>query len=256
MRMAGGKGTITMRTMLLAGVSALALTAFDRPAAAQWAVIDNANLMNTTRSVVQGAQQIQQLTQQLSTMRQQYDQLVQTYQAVAHLPESALNQIGQQLNVSQFRVPLPTASGTVGSVLSGTGLNNLGGLGQQYLTQNRVYTPIGSDFMAKQMTTTANSVAGVQAMFDQLYQSAAGRIDVLRKLETQLASAPDAKAVADVSARLQTEQTYFAAQQIQAQSLQAWQTAQVRNENEQRDEKRRQNIDEVIQKLTAAGPQG
>lgn len=244
---------MAVRAVLLASISTLVLLAFDGRARAQWAVIDGANLLNTTRSVIQGAQQIQQLTQQLAVMQQQYSQLVQTYQAVAHLPEAALNQIGQQLNVSQFRTPLPAMSGTVGSVLSGTGLGNLGSLGQQYLNQNRIYAPSGSDFAARQMTGTANSIAGVQTMLDQLYQSAAGRIGVLQGLEGQLAGASDEKTVADISARVQTEQTYLAAQQIQAQTLQTWQVAQMRNEEEQRREERRQNIDEVIQKLNAAG---
>ena len=237
-----------VRTALLAGVSALALSG---QAHAQMAVFDAGNFANTARSAVQGAQQIQQLTQQLSVMQQQYSQLVQTYQAVAHLPQTELNQLAQQLNTSQFRTPLPSLSGTIGSVMGGSGLGSLGNLGQQYLNQNRVYAPSGSDFQAKQLTGTANSIAGVQAMLDQLYQSAAGRISVLQGLEGQLASAPDAKSVADISARVQIEQTYLAAQQVQAQTLSTWQTAQIRNEDQQRQEKRRQDIDEVINKVSA-----
>ena len=242
----GKEGMI--RTTLLAGVSALTLAV---PAHAQWAVFDAGNFANTARSAIQGAQQIQQLTQQLSVMQQQYSQLVQTYQAVAHLPQTELNQLAQQLNISQFRTPLPSLSGTVGSVMGGSGLGNLGSLGQQYLNQNRVYAPSGSDFQAQQLTGTANSIAGVQAMLDQLYQSAAGRISILQGLEGQLTSAPDAKSVADISARVQTEQTYLAAQQVQAQTLATWQAAQIRNEDQQRQEKRRQDIDEVINKVSA-----
>jgi type IV secretion system protein VirB5 len=236
------------RSALLASVGMLALSAAAR---AQMAVFDGANFANTARSVVQGAQQVQQLTQQLATLQQQYSQLVQTYQAISHLPQQELAQLGQQLNVSEFRTPLPTTSGTIGNVLGGTGLSSLGSLGQQYLNQNRVYAPAGSDFQARQMTGTASSVAGVQAMLDQLYQSATGHITTLQGLEGQLAGVPDEKAVADISARVQTEQTYLAAQQIQAQTIQTWQAAQVRNEEEQHQEKRRQDIDDVLNKLNA-----
>lgn len=239
---------LMLRTTILAGSVVFALLG---SANAQMAVFDGANFGNTARSVVQGAQQLQQLAQQLATMQQQYNQMVQTYQAIAHLPQQQLTQLGQQLNVSQFRMPLPSASGTVGSVLGGSGLGSLGSLGQQYLTQNRIYAPSGSDFQAQQMTGTANSVAGVQAMLDQLYQSAAGHITTLQGLEGQLAGAQDEKAVADISARVQTEQTYLSAQQIQTQTIQTWQAAQVRNEEEQRQEKRRQDLDDVLNKLNA-----
>lgn len=238
-------GMRTTRGLLIAGASAVALLVAGE-ARAQMAVIDGANLLNTTRSVVQGAQQIQQLAQQLQTMQQQLTQVQNIFGSVAHLPQNELTQLGQSLNVPALRQILPSTSGAIGSVMNGSGLGSMAGVGQQYFNQNHVYTPTGGSFNATAMISNASSIAGVQAMADQLYQSAASHIAVLEGLEGQLATAPDDKAVSDISARVQTEQTYIAAQQVEAQSIQTWQAAQVRNMDEQRREKRQQDIDDVI----------
>ena len=50
----------------------------------------------------------------------------------------------------------------------------------------------------------------------------------------------------DIQARMATEQNYIAAQQVQAQAVQTWQAAQVRNVEEQNAETQRQNIDDVL----------
>lgn len=236
---------VTMRRMILAGVCAMALLATGE-ARAQMAVIDGANLLNTAKQVQQGLQQIQQLTNQLTTMQQQLNQMTQTYQAIAHAPSNDLQQLAGQLNIPSLRNVLPTNSGTFGTVMNGTGLSGAGNLGQQYLNQNKVYTPSGSDFSAQQMQTNAASIAGTQAMTAQMYQSASDHIATLQGLEGQLASANDAKSVADINARVSTEQTYIAAQQVQMQALQTAQAAQVRNADEQEQEKRRSDIDDVI----------
>ena len=236
------------RGILAGAVSALCLAV---PARAQIPVTDAANLANTTRQVIQGIQQIQQLTQQLAVMQQQYSQLIQTYQAVAHLPDQALQQLAAQFNVQQFRTPLPSSANLMGDLMNGTGLDQLGSLGRQILNQNRLYAPSGADFAARQLMGTANSIAGVQAMLNNLYQSASGRITVLQGMEGQLSSAQDAKAVADLSARVQTEATYLQAQQVQAQVLQTWQAAQVRNETQQTREQRRCYIDQVLIQVAA-----
>ncbi|MFX5085331.1 type IV secretion system protein, partial [Acinetobacter baumannii] len=77
-------------------------------------------------------------------------------------------------------------------------------------------------------------------------QSASSRIAALRAIESQLAAAGDAKAVADLAARLAAEQAYIQAQQVQAQSLVLWQQAQMRNQEQREQERRRQSIDALI----------
>jgi type IV secretion system protein VirB5 len=238
-----------MRKLIMAGVSALTICgAVTGPAHAQWTVIDPSNL-------AQAVQQVQQLQQQLQVMQQQYQQLIQTYQAIAHVPSNAVNQLGQQLNVDQFRNALPSQSNVLGSVMNGTtlGSGNLGSTAQGYLNQNRVYAPTGSDFQAQEMQRNAYSVAGTQAMASELYQSAANRVSALQRIEGQLAAAQDAKAVADLAARINAEQTYIQAQQVQAQSLAMWQQSQQRNQDQRQEEQRRQSIDALIEQAKARG---
>ena len=176
------------RRMMLAGAAALAIVGTGSgPATAQMAVID--------------AKAIIQAKAQLDSLRQQYAQLQQTYAAIAHLPQSALRQLGQELNVNQFRNPLGTSSVDVGAIMSGSGIGSgsLGTAAQGYLNQNRVYSPSGQDFRAQQMNRNANSIAGVQAMASQLYQSAATHLTALQGLEGQLASASDSKVIFSVT---------------------------------------------------------
>jgi len=240
------------RNVILAGASALAILAASGGARAQDATVC-VNCTTELTEIMREAARAAQVVKQIETAKAQYDQLVQTYQAIAHLPDTTLQQLAGQLNAQQFRSPLPGSSNTVNGVLNGSGLGNLGTLGQRFLNQNRVYAAPGSDFGVQQMASSANSVAGVQALLNNLYQSAAGHITTLQGLENQLNSSPDEKATADITARLQAEQTYLAAQQVQAQALQTWQASQVRNEEQQRRETRRCQIDEVLA-ADGAGP--
>jgi len=237
-----------IRKLILAGAAAVSLVAASGPAMAQWTVIDPSNL-------AQAVQQVKQLTQQIQVMQHQYQTMMQQYQAIAHLPQSALNQLQSQLNVPQFRNPLAAKAPDVGAIMNGSGIGSgsLGSAAQGYLNQNRVYQPSGQDFQAQQMNRNATSVAGAQAMASELYQSAATHIQTLQGLESQLSSAPDAKAVADIQARIGMEQVAFQAQQVQAQSLAMWQTAQERNQDQRNDEARRQQIDNLIDQAKSHG---
>jgi type IV secretion system protein VirB5 len=234
-----------IRRVILAGAAALAIAgATAEPASAQFGgqfVID-------LRAIAQAKLQVDQL-------RQQFAQLQQTYAAIAHLPQNELNRLAQQLNVQQFRNPLNMPSIDVGSIMNGSGIGSgaVGSAAQGYLNQNRVYSPGGQDFRAQQMRSNANSIAGVQAMASQLYESAATHLTALQGLEGQLAGAKDSKEVADIQARIGMEQAAFQAQSVQAQSLAMWQQAAERNENQQRDEVRRQQIDNLIDQAKARG---
>lgn len=239
---------MNMRKFILAGAAAISLVAASGPAMAQWTVIDPSNL-------AQAVQQVKQLTQQIQVMQQQYQTMMQQYQAIAHLPQSALNQLQSQLNVPQFRNPLSANAPDVGAIMNGSGPGGgaLGSNVQAYANQNRVYSPTGQDFRAQEMNRNATSVAGAQAMAAELYQSAASHIQTLQRLESQLSSAPDAKAVADIQARISMEQAVFQAQQVQAQSLAMWQEAQERNAEQRDDEMRRQQLDNALQEIRARG---
>lgn len=238
------------RRITAATIAVLAVGAgLTGPARAQWEVIDPANL-------AQAIEQVAQLAQQLETLQQQYEQLLRTYEALAHLPDEALRELARQLDVDRLRNVLPGSSGVLGGVLDGSGglgPGDLGAVARGHLERNRVYAPEGEDFHAAELRRNATSVAGAQAMASELYQSAADRVTLLRGLEGQLADAPDAKAVADLQARLAAEQAYVQAQLVQAQSLAMWQQAQERNRLQRQEEQRRLEIDRLIQQAAARG---
>jgi type IV secretion system protein VirB5 len=238
-----------MRHPILSGLTALALgMASVGTAQAQWITFDPTNY-------VQAVQQVVQLTQQLQVMRQQYQQLMQTYQAISHLPDDVLRQLGQQLNIDQFRNVLPSQSSLLASMMNGTGLGsgNLESVARNYLHQNLIHMATGRDFQALEMRRNATSIAGMQAMASELYQSAADRVSALQGIESQLSGAPDTKAVADIQARIATEQAYIQAQQVQAQSLAMWQASQERNQQHRTLEERRRQVDDLIEQAKAHG---
>lgn len=232
-----------MRKLLLAGMCGMALLGVDKTQAQ----IVCSNCTDETTEVAREAARVQQVVQQISTLKSQLTQLENVYASVAHLPDQALGALGQQLNIPQFRDALPTGNGAINSLVSGNGMGSLTSLGQQYMDQNRIYDAQGQGFAAASMSTNAASIAGVQSMADTLYQSAAAHTTALQGLESQLATAPDEKAIADISARVQLENTYIASQQVQAQAISTWQQAQVRVTDQQRRESRRCYIDAVLQ---------
>lgn len=187
---------------------------------------------------------VEQLSNQLAVMQQQYNQLVQTYQAIAHLPDETLQSLAAQLNTQQFRAPITTDPAAIVSAIAGLG--NVGASAQQFLQQNNIYAAPGRDFLATQLGLRGNSVAAVQGMVNELYASATQHARALQALEGQLNGAPDGKAVQDIGARIQMEQAQLQARQIQAQTLTAFQGAQQRNEDTQRDQLRRCQYDEVL----------
>jgi len=227
------------RRMTLLATASVAALLGSGTARAQFAVIDSANLANT-------AQQVMQLTAQLKNMEQQLATAQQTFASLSHGVSDPLQASASQFNVPALRNVLPTGSGAFGSIVTGTGLGNTGYLGTQNLKANHVYTPAGTDFNATQMATNANSIAGVQAASQELYQSASSHMATMADLETQLNESPDQKTTSDLQARIAQEQTYLQAQQVQASTLQTLQAAQVRNVEQQAEEKDRQNVDDVL----------
>lgn len=242
-----------LRVALLLGAGALALTAAPGAARAQLATLC-VNCVPELNQAIRDAQSLGQLIEQVRQMQMQYQQLVQTYQAIAHLPDNTLRQVGGMLNADQFRVPLPTSSSAIAALMNGSNLGSLTGVGQQFLDANRIYQPPSGGFGAAGMAQNAASIAGTMGALNNLYQSATGHVQALQQLEGVLASTPDAKAVADVQARLQMEQAALQAHQVQAQTISAWQQAQVRVTEQQRRESRRCYIDQVLQGLEGGTP--
>src|SRR5215469_1263561 len=155
-------------------------------ALAQMTVIDPSVLGQAYKQVQQGMQQLQQLQKQLQT----------------------------QLSSQRYRNPIGVNSGSVGSIMNGTGSG--GALAQSYQSQNQVYAPTGQDFNSQEMARKQQSVAGVMAMAAALYQSAQNHVAKLNDLESQLLTAGnDVTAVVQINAQINLEVAALQGQQLQ-----------------------------------------
>lgn len=232
-----------MKRALLAGVYLVVLAGPAQAQISTWCV----NCTTEWQEILRHAETIKHAVDQVTTLRRQLDEQIATFNAVAHLPQSELNQLAGAFSVPSIRNPLPGGDALAGIIGGARGSGGaLSGVVQQFQGANRVYTPYGGDFSANAMSTNAASIAGVQAAVQQLYASAQQHSLALQTMEGQLRSAPDAKAVADIQARLALESAHLQSQQVQAEALTTWQGAQVRNTQQQREESRRCYIDAML----------
>jgi len=208
---------------------------------AQMPVIDGASLAQLVNAVRVAQQQYHELVQS-------YAQLRETYQALAQAVNP--NQWAQGLEQPFLQNPLPNTNilpGLLNGISPPSELGgNLGSLAQQYLGENRVYQPQGTDFEATQIRNSANSTAEIEAVATQNLQSLQLRESVLTQLQGQLNSANTLQQVASIQARLMAEQNYVGAQTAQAENLQILAEEQIADQREAQDQAARQSADEGI----------
>jgi type IV secretion system protein VirB5 len=209
---------------------------------AQWAVIDNANLTQMIRQVQQAAEQIQLLQQQVQTV-------MSVYNAISHVTD--LGSAVSALGLLGIQNPLPVNPYAVQNLLSGrgsiTGMSaSIGSLFNSNLSSSHVYTPNGSSYQEGLLSRNATSIAGMQGLAGQLYQSMSQRLPLLAELQARLETATTQKDVDDLQARLLAEQSYIQAQGVQAQSLAMMQVSAYQSRQQEHDEQRQQELDSII----------
>lgn len=228
-----------MKRLLLIGAYAFLPLA---PARADLPVIDGA-------SIAQLVKQVQQAAQQLQLLQQQVQQVMAIYNAVSHVTD--LGSAVSALGMLGIQNPLPVNPYAVQSLLSGRGsvagmTGSIGSLFNSNWDASHVYTPTGTSFEASLTQQGAISIAGIQGLSGQLYQSMAQRLPLLQELQDRLNGAKDPKDVMDLQARLAAEQAYIQAQGVQAQTLAMMQAAAYRGQQQERDEQRQKDIDAVL----------
>ena len=230
---------------LFAGAAlALALAA---PARAQMPVIDNAAIAQLLNQLRTAQQQYQQLVAS-------YNQLVTTYHALAQLTN--INSIATELKQSWMQNPAPSTTLLPG-ILNGlsppsTLGGNLASLAQEYLGQNRVYQPQGTDFQAGRLNASANSTAEIEAVATQNLQALQARATALTKIQDQLDSASTIQQVASIQARLAAEQNYVQIQTAQAANLRILAAARTETEDQAQQQAERQSEEQGIQAACSA----
>jgi hypothetical protein len=215
------------------------LLALGAPSQAQMPVIDFSSLGQLYKSV-------QTAAQQLETMQQQLQQVMNVYNAVSHVTD--INSAVSALGMVGVQNPLPVNIGSVQSLLSGrggvTGMSgSIGSLFNNNSQLNSFYSPTGNGYEATLLQRNVTGTSGIQALAGQLYQTMSDRLPLLKDLQNQLASSPDVKTTADITARIAAEQSYIQAQSVQAQTLAMLAVASQREMDLSSQQKRQQDID-------------
>ncbi len=212
------------RRLLVAACAAITLTAAGQ-AKAQMAVFDSANYAKLLQETQTALKQLQQLEQQVQQGEQLIQQSAQLYNSLNQL--SNVNALAPTLSAPGVRGFLPNADAYVTAAQSDlSALGALGAKAQAIRNANQLYTapasdPVGADLMAAGNRAALNLAAG-----ETVGETGATRLQGLQQLQQAVGTAPDARAVLDLQARLLAEQAMIANDQMRLQGLAMTQSAQ------------------------------
>jgi type IV secretion system protein VirB5 len=231
-----------MKTRLL--VLAGALTVLAPPARAQLAVYD----ATSYAKILQQAQTAMQQLQRLETQVQQGRQLLDSLNV-----NSNVNAIASQLSTPQLRQFLPDISRYEAAIRGDFGgLGDLGIRAGQIRTANRIYTPaaaaaqVGADkYSTDALEQSGNRIARDMALGESIGDASAQRLQGLEQLRQALDTAPNARAVLDIQARIAAENALIQNDQMRLQGLAMVQQAQDRMQTQRDREQARQSTDEA-----------
>jgi hypothetical protein len=176
-------------------------------AVAQMAVIDPANLAQTTLAASRALNELQQLTAQ-------YNQLVATYQMLTNPVDVASMATG--LNISALQNSLPNVA-ALGDLVTGQSIP--AGVGISFYNQNHIYSPTDSSVASTQLIANGNSIANLQGVATANLQAIQQRLVLLPSLQAALGGAQSITEINAIDGRIQLEANYAQAQQAQAQNL-------------------------------------
>jgi type IV secretion system protein VirB5 len=190
------------------------------------AVFDSANYAKLLQETQTALSQLQQLEKQVA----QGEQLVTNgQQLLTSLNQiSNVNGLATVLEQPTLRGFLPNGNTYVTASSAGGNLSTLGVIGQAaqvIRTASQLFTaPSGSAYAS--LTTSGNEAALNLATGQAVVQAGATRLTGLQQLQASIDTAPNARAVAEIEARLVAEQAMIANDQMRIQGLAMTQSAQ------------------------------
>jgi type IV secretion system protein VirB5 len=146
---------------------------------------------------------------------------------------SNVNAIAERLGLPEIRNPLPDMA-TLRSAADGD-LSALGELAERadaIRRETRVYTPDAPSAAAEALERAGARTARDLAIGEAVDRSATDRLEGLETLRRALDTAPNARAVMDLNARLAAEQALIQNEQIRLQGLALTQAAEARLEDQ------------------------
>ena len=207
-----------MNSRLLAAAAAAALVSLSGAARAQVIVYDPTSYAKILQQAQTALNQLQQLKQQVA----QGQQVLTSLNQISHV-----NNLAPSLSLPSLRSFLPDAN-TFVSASSGN-LASLGPLGSAAAVirkANQLFTPPAGDPAGADLAASGNRAALDLATGESVGEAGAARLTGLQQLQAALDTAPNARAVLDLQARLAAEQAMIANDQMRLQGLAMTQQAQ------------------------------
>ncbi|MFC5342880.1 type IV secretion system protein (plasmid) [Brevundimonas staleyi] len=170
---------------------------------------------------------------QLNELKAQVQQGQQLFESLNEI--SDVNAIASQLGVPELRSILPDI-GLYQRALSGD-LNALGALGEradEIRAEHRLYTPPAGDLSASEtyyrdtLEASGARAARDYATGERVAEAAEQRLEGLEQLRSALDTAPNARAVLDLQARISAEQAMIQNDQMRLQGVAMLQDAEDR----------------------------
>lgn len=169
--------------------------------------------------------------EQLDSLKAQVQQGEELFASLNDL--SNVNAIAERLGLPEIRNPLPDMA-TLRSAADGD-LSALGELAERadaIRRETRAYTPDAPSAAADALERSGARTARDLAIGEALDRSATDRLEGLETLRRALDTAPNARAVMDLNARLAAEQALIQNEQVRLQGLALTQAAEARLEEQ------------------------
>ncbi len=234
----------------------LATVSLVTPARAQLAVTDPGSYIIQNLGIANQVKEIASWAKQLAAMQQQYMQLQMTYEALAHVTDlgSAVGALG----MLGIRNPLPISPYAVQGLLNGSGgvggmSSSIGSMFTGTLAGNQVYQARTDTWLGQELNRNGSGIAGGQSLALELYRAAADRMVHLDDLRGQIAGASDPSVRESLIAQIGAEQTAISNQQVQATVLGNYMQSQFASQQQRVQERRQQEIDQVLADARAHG---
>ncbi|MBU1376168.1 MAG: type IV secretion system protein [Alphaproteobacteria bacterium] len=198
---------------------ALALAA-PLPASAQMIVHDPTSYASLIREAQTALDQLTELKAQVGEAKRLYD---------GFNSASGAGALAAALGTTQLRAFVPDIDKYVAAAKGD--LNALGALGRKATdirTAQRLFTAKADDLIGQELERSGDRVARDLALGQEAASVGAGRLEGLQQLASALDTAPNARAVMDLQARLSAEQAMISNDQMRLQGLAMAQAAETR----------------------------
>lgn len=242
-----------MRRPLLLSASAIIFAAVAAPSQAQMTVTDPGAYVRMLRQIREAQAQLTELRAQVQQGTELIGQGKALYDSLNKAAD--VNSIGGLLSAPTVRNLLPAEFSDAQKLMSAD-LQDLGSLASRATTirdSNRIYTPSATTGLteAEQYYRLSLEKAGVRAARDmavgeRVTQTADQRVQGLEQLRQALSTAPNARAVLDLQARIDAETALIQNDQMRLQGVAMMQAAEERLRRQREEEQAAKMRDSTI----------